>query len=101
MIDHNIDWRKLAAIPYSPTVAATLAAVGITEVPPEGRSSIFQAQLFDIWICRSDSYFVFRNGPTTTTCATVQDLAISAHCKRSGPTSEALRQWLRWWGWEG
>ena len=95
------DWRKLSAIPYSPIVAATLAAVGITEVPPEGRSSVFQARVWDLSVCRSDNYFVLCEGTTSTTYATAQDVALKTRCRSSGPTNEALRQWLRWWGWEG
>lgn len=94
------DWRKLAAIPWSAQTAQVCAALGHTEIPPEGRSRSFHSELRDFNVCALDQGFSLRVGDSLRFCLTPADVAEATRCRGSGPTNEALRTWLRWWGWE-
>ena len=94
------DWRKLAAIPWSAQVAQVCAALGHTEIPPEGRSRVFQSPLLSLSCDCHEGYFVLHRGDASQVLPTAADVAEATRCRGSGPTNEALRTWLRWWGWE-
>jgi len=93
------DWRKLAAIPWSAQVAQVCAALGHTEIPPEGRSAVFQSPLLHLSVDRHEAYFVLHRGDASQVLLTAADVAEATRCRGGGPTNEALRTWLRWWGW--
>lgn len=94
------DWRKLSAIPWSAQVAQVAAALGYTDIPPEGRSRSFESGLHGLSIYALDHGFALRMGESARFCATAADIAEATRCRGSGPTNEALRTWLRWWGWD-
>lgn len=93
------DWPKLRAIPWSAQTAAIAAALGHTEIPPEGRSRLFHSKLDDFAATALDQGFALRLGTSTRFHPTADAVAEATRCRGSGPTNEALRQWLRWWGW--
>lgn len=95
------DWRKLAAIPWSAQVAQVCAALGHTEIPPEGRSMVFQSDLRDMcaWAWQGGGFSV-RTGYSTRFYFSAAAVAETTRCRGSGPTNDALRTWLGWWGWE-
>lgn len=94
------DWRKLAAIPWSAQVAQICAALGHTEIPPEGRSRMFQSPLLSLSCEYHERYFVLHRGQDSRVLLTPDKVAEATRCRGSGPTNEALRTWLRWWGWQ-
>jgi len=95
------DWRKLAVIPWSAQVAQVCAALGHTEIPPEGRPRQFHSDLHDFSVYALDYYgFDIRMGGSARFYDTAADVAEATRCRGSGPTNEALRTWLRWWGWQ-
>jgi len=93
------DWPKLRAIPWSAQAAAIAAALGHTDIPPEGRPRSFHSELRDFGICALEQGFSLRVGDSAGFYATADDVAEATRCRGSGPTNQALRQWLRWWGW--
>lgn len=94
------DWRKLSAIPWSAQVAQVCAALGHTEIPPEGRARQFHSDLHDLAVTASEHGFILRLGDSAGFYATPAAVAEATRCRGSGPTNEALRTWLRWWGWQ-
>lgn len=94
------DWRKLSAIPWSAQVAQVAAALGHSEIPPEGRSRSFHSELRDFGACALEQGFSLRVGDSLRFYLTAEDVAEAIRCRGSGPTNEALRTWLRWWGWQ-
>jgi len=94
------DWRKLAAIPWSAQVAQVCAALGHTEIPPEGRSRVFQSGLQDLAVTALEhGGFILHLGDSAGFYVPPAAVAEATRCRGSGPTNEALRTWLRWWGW--
>jgi len=94
------DWRKLAAIPWSAQVAQVCAALGHTEIPREGRSRQFHSDLQALSVTALEhGGFSLRLGASAGFYPTAADVAEATRCRGSGPTNEALRTWLRWWGW--
>ena len=93
------DWPKLRAIPWSAQAAQICAALGQAEIPPEGRSKQFHSDLQDLAVTALDQGFALRLGTSARFHATAAAVADATRCRGSGPTNEALRQWLRWWGW--
>lgn len=97
-------WRQFAAIPFDATVAAVVKALDL-EIPEEGRPRSFRGpggqwpggqflasttQAGDWVICHGGaSRFV--DGPGAVLKA--------ARMPAGTPSGDALRQWLRWWGW--
>jgi len=94
------DWPKLRAIPWSAQTAQICLALGHAEVPPEGRSRVFQSESHDLGVMALlTGGFTLRLGTSTSFHPTADAVAEATRCRGSGPTNEALRQWLRWWGW--
>lgn len=94
------DWPKLRAIPWSAQAAAIAAALGHAEIPPEGRPRSFHSELRDFGVSAlHDGGFTLRIGDSAGFYPTADSVADATRCRGSGPTNEALRQWLRWWGW--
>ena len=92
------DWPKLRAIPWSAQAAAIAAALGHTEIPPEGRPRSFHSELRDFGISALHTGgFILRVGDSASFHITAEAVAEATHCRvAGGPTNQALRQWLRW-----
>ena len=95
------DWPKLRAIPWSAQAAQICAALGHAEIPPEGRARQFHSDLQDLAVTALEhGGFSLRLGASAGFYPTAADVAEATRCRGSGPTNEALRTWLRWWGWQ-
>lgn len=93
------DWPKLRAIPWSAQTAQICGALGHAEIPPEGRPRQFHSDLQDLAVSALDQGFTLRLGTSAGFYPSADAVADATRCRGSGPTNEALRQWLRWWGW--
>lgn len=95
----NPSWRQFAAIPFDCTVAAVVKALDL-EIPEEGRPRSFRGpggqflasttQAGD-WVICHGGQSMFVDGPDAVRRA--------AKMPAGTPSGDALRQWLRWWGW--
>ena len=94
----SASWRQFAAIPFDSTVAAVIRALAV-EVPPEGRPRSFQGPggflaavtLEGTWIVCQAGLAQPVDGP--------REVLQAAKLPAGTPSGDALRQWLRWWGW--
>ena len=95
------DWPKLRATPWSAQVAQVAAALGHTDIPPEGRPRSFHSELRDFGVSALHTGgFILRIRDSASFHDTPEAVAEATHCRvAGGPTNQALRQWLRWWGW--
>lgn len=94
------NWHRFAAIPWSPEQAAVVAALGL-EIPPEGRTPYFRAGYWKVTRYYANRWLV--SSWSTSQYVLSPDEALSwltrRGCCRPTPTGNALRQWLRMWGW--
>lgn len=94
----SASWRQFAAIQFDATVAAVIRALEV-EVPPEGRPRSFQGPggflaavtLDGAWIVCEAGHAQPVDGPGAVLRA--------AKLTAGTPSGDALRLWLRWWGW--
>lgn len=91
------NWRRFRAIPYDPTVAAVLKALDV-EVPEEGRPTSFRAEGFLASVTTAKDWVVCVND-LSRPVAGPGDVLKAARLPQGTPSGDALRQWLRWWGW--
>jgi len=94
------NWRRFAAIPWGPEQAAVVAALGL-EIPPEGRSPYFQAGYWRATRYGANRWMV-SNGITPHYVASLDEVLFWLTrwgCCCPSHAADALRQWLRMWGW--
>lgn len=95
----NPSWKQFSAIPFDATVAAVINALAIV---PEGdgrpRSFVgpgnFRAAVTPagLWLIYRDGMSRYVEGP--------DEVRVVAKLPAGTPSGDALRQWLRMWGWE-
>ena len=95
---NNPNWRQFRAIPYGPTVAAVLKALDI-ELPEEGRPTSFQAEGFLAAVTTAGDWVVLVDRGLAQFVDAPGDVLKAAKLTQGTPSGDALRQWLRWWGW--
>jgi hypothetical protein len=93
------NWRQFAAIPFCPTVAATVKALAI-EVPPEGRPTAFAGPAGFMAACTSDGNWVVLDQGASRFVDGPAQVISAAKLTVGTPHGDALRQWLGWWGWQ-
>jgi hypothetical protein len=99
----NPSWKQLAEIPESLTRARVIRALGV-EVPPEGRARSFQDGGVLVAVAPESGFYVAIDGAARWVdggSAVIAELKASQrHWMPVGtPTGDALRAWLRSWGW--
>ena len=92
----NPSWRQLAQIPESQEKAAIIRALGI-EVPPQGVSRTFDLGRNE-FVTRTELGWVHFS---RMACFYHEPSAIlrAVRWPAGTPTGDALRAWLRRWGW--
>ena len=91
-------WRQFQVIPFDATVAAVVKALGI-EVPPEGRPRTFRGPAgFMAVVTTAGDWLVMTDGEARPV-AGPGDVLRAAKLPAGTPSGDALRQWLRMWGW--
>jgi hypothetical protein len=91
-------WRQFAAIPFDATVASVVRALGV-EVPPEGRPRTFSGPGGFLAAVTSDGDWVVCEGGAARFAGSAAEVLRAAKLTAGTPSGDALRQWLRWWGW--
>ena len=91
------NWRRFRAIPYDPTVAAVIKALDI-ELPPEGRPTSFRVEGFLASVTDAGDWVVCEGGAAWFVDSP-EEVRKAARLPQGTPSGDALRQWLRWWGW--
>lgn len=90
-------WKQFAAIPFDATVAAVIRALAV-EVPPEGRPKHFHAHGWHA-TRTPDGNWSICDGQTARFVAGPAEVLREMKLPQGTPSGDALRQWLRWWGW--
>lgn len=90
-------WRQFSRLAFTPEIAAALKALDL-EVPEEGRPSTFCSGSLLINRLPSGDWVVFR-GTWARPATSGREVLRMAQASAGTPTGDALRQWLRWWGW--
>lgn len=92
-------WRQFAAIPFDTTVAAVVKALDL-QVPEEGRPRSFRGPggQFLAAVTQAGDWVVCQAG-TSMFVAGPGAVLKAARLPVGTPSGDALRQWLRWWGW--
>lgn len=91
-------WRQFAAIPFDATVAAVVRALGL-EVPDEGRPRTFSGPAGFLAAVTSDGDWVVCEGGAARFVGSAAEVLRAAKLPSGTPSGDALRVWLRWWGW--
>lgn len=95
------NWKRFAALTYNAEVAAVLKALCDCDPPSHGRPRSFRA--FDgdaVWAGVSvDGGFVVYRGGSSQAVNHGSEVLRVLQLPAGTPSGEALRQWLRWWGW--
>lgn len=90
-------WRQFRAIPFDATVAAVLKALDV-DVPEDGRPTGFRAEGFLAAVTSDGKWVACVNG-LARPVGGPGDVLKAAKLTQGTPSGDALRQWLRWWGW--
>jgi hypothetical protein len=90
-------WRQFRAIPFDVTAAAVIKALDI-EVPAEGRPTSFRAEGFLATVTTAGDWLVMTDGEARPV-AGPDEVRRAAQLPAGTPSGDALRQWLRMWGW--
>lgn len=91
-------WRQFRAIPFDATVAAVIKALDI-EVPKEGRPTGFRAEKFLTSVTDAGDWVVLCEGEMARFVDSPEEVRKAARLPAGTPSGDALRMWLRWWGW--
>ena len=99
----NPSWKQLAEIPESLTRARVIRALGI-EVPAEGRARSFQDGGVLVAVAPESGFYVAIDGGARWVDGGSAVLGALKASRRhwmpvGTPTGDALRAWLRSWGW--
>lgn len=90
-------WRQFRAIPFDATVATVLKALAV-DVPEEGRPTSFRAEGFLAAVTSAGDWVVCVNGLARSVDGP-EEVRKAAKLPQGTPSGDALRMWLRWWGW--
>jgi hypothetical protein len=93
----NPSWKQLAEIPESLTRARVIRALGV-EVPPEGRARSFQDGGVIVAVAPESGFYVAIDGGARWMDGGSAVLK-AVQWPVGTPTGDALRAWLRNWGW--
>lgn len=101
MTEINPSWRQLSEIQFCPVVHRTLRALGI-EPPAAGLTPTFNH--LGVIVTRHQfaggvAWAVYRDGGSRMVDSP-QEVLQHAQMPPGTTSGDALRQWLRWWGWE-
>lgn len=91
-------WRQFAAIQFDATVAQTIKALGV-EVPREGRPRTFAGPAGFLASATDAGDWVVCEGGAARFVDSAAEVLRAAKLPQGTPSGEALRVWLRWWGW--
>lgn len=90
-------WKQFSRLAFTPEVAAVLKALDL-EVPAEGRPSTFRSRSLIINRLPNGQWVVCR-GMRAQPALSGREVLRLAQLSAGTSTGDALRQWLRWWGW--
>ena len=95
-----ISWKQLSLIPESATKTAILHALDI-QVPPQGISKQFQLseKPGEETVTYTDEGFVYYKDRSSVQRASGSAILKLTRRPKGTPTGDALRAWLRRWGW--
>lgn len=94
----NVSWRQFAAIPYNSTVSQVVRALAV-EIPPEGRPRTFHGTEGFIAQRTADEAWVVLTGANSLPVDGPGAVIKAARLPAGTPSGDALREWLRLWGW--
>lgn len=90
-------WRQFRIIPYDATVARVVGALAV-EIPDEGRPLSFAAEGFQAARTSAGDWVVLVAGSARPVNGP-REVLRAAKLPAGTPSGDALRQWLKWWGW--
>lgn len=91
-------WRQFAAIPFDSTVASVVRALAV-EVPREGRPRTFAGPAGFLAAATEAGDWVVCEAGAARFVDSAAEVLRAAKLPTGTPSGDALRQWLRWWGW--